>query len=100
MKLENGKWKLEIGKEERELIKHLYLYKDVLNEAASGHSPALIANYVYELAKAYNHFYHECPIVDSADVERSVFRLKLSETTSAFIAASLKMLGIEAPERM
>ncbi len=100
MKLEAGGWKLEIGKEEKELIKQIYYYKDVLKEAASNHSPALIANYAYELAKSYNHFYHECPIIDPADADRSAFRLKLSETTSSFVAASLKMLGIEAPERM
>ncbi|MBK5286083.1 MAG: arginine--tRNA ligase, partial [Bacteroidia bacterium] len=63
-------------------------------------SPAAIANYVYELVKIYNHFYHEHIIVDDTKPEQSLFRLQLSKLTASVISKSLKLLGIESPKKM
>lgn len=96
--------KFEIGNlmtaDEKTLIKLFYQYPFILSEAAKNLSPALIANYVYELAKAFNHFYHDHVIVDEKAIDVSVFRLKLADVTSSIIHHSMKLLGIEVPERM
>jgi arginyl-tRNA synthetase len=91
---------VEMSKQEKQLIKIIYQYPAVVTEAAKNLSPALIANYVYELAKAFNHFYHDHVIVDENAKDISIFRLKLSDLTSAVIKQSMKLLGIEVPERM
>jgi arginyl-tRNA synthetase len=75
-------------------------YPFVLGEAAERLSPAVIANYVYELAKIYNQFYHEYPIVDPVEIETSKFRMHLSMKCAGLIQRNLKLLGIEVPERM
>ncbi len=85
---------------EKELIKSIYKYPQVVAEAAAAYSPALIANYVYELAKSYNQFYHEVPILVEADKNILNFRLLLSHKVSQTIKKSLGLLGVEAPERM
>ena len=84
---------------ERELIVILDRYPDILKAAANDYSPALIANYVFELAKLYNRFYHEEPIL-KAEEEVKLFRLELSAATAATIKKGMKLLGIEVPERM
>ena len=84
---------------ERELIVILDRYPDILKAAANDYSPALIANYVFELAKLYNRFYHEEPIL-KAEEEVKLFRLELSAATAATIKKAMKLLGIEVPERM
>ena len=89
-----------LSKDEKQIIKFLYNYPTVLSEAAGNLSPALIANYAYELAKAFNHFYHEHVIVDENEKNVSLFRLQLSDLTSAVISHTMKLLGIEVPERM
>ncbi len=86
--------------EEKFLIKLIYKYPDTVLEAGESHSPAIVANYVYDVAKAYNHFYHENVIVDENDSETSSFRLNLSEITSEVIREALSLLGIGVPERM
>ncbi|MFN5459148.1 MAG: DALR anticodon-binding domain-containing protein, partial [Bacteroidota bacterium] len=63
-------------------------------------SPALLANYSYELAKAYNHFYHEHSILKAADDETRLFRLALSLKTGKIIKLTMGLLGINMPERM
>ena len=84
---------------ERELIVVLDKYPEVLKAAANDYSPALIANYVFELAKLYNKFYHEEPIL-KAEEQVKQFRLGLSAATAATIKKGMKLLGIEVPERM
>ncbi len=91
---------LKMSKGEKQLIKIIYQYPVTVREAAKNLSPAVIANYVYELAKAFNHFYHDHVIVDENAKDVSVFRLKLSDLTSAVIKQSMKLLGIDVPERM
>ena len=85
---------------ERELILSLNKYPEVILAAAEEFSPALIANYAYELAKLYNKFYHEAPILKVEDAELKKFRLALSASTAAVIKKSMKLLGIEVPEKM
>jgi arginyl-tRNA synthetase len=85
---------------EREVVKCVLRYSDELEEAASRFSPAVMANYVYELAKIFNQFYHECPIVDLHQLDVSRFRLRLCWDVSAVIQKSLSLLGIHVPEKM
>lgn len=85
---------------DKSIIKTLYRYPAIVKEAAENFSPALVANYVYEVAKAFNHFYHDNVIVDEANKETSLYRLQLASMTSDVIRECLRLLGIEAPERM
>jgi arginyl-tRNA synthetase len=71
-----------------------------LTAAARDYSPAQIANYIYELAKLYNKFYHEEPILKLDDEELKNFRLSLSATTGSIIKRGMRLLGIDVPERM
>ncbi|MFN8164862.1 MAG: arginine--tRNA ligase [Bacteroidia bacterium] len=88
------------SKEEKSLIKLIYQYPVVINEAAGNYNPALVAAYAYDLAKAYNHFYHDHVVVDAADQMTTSFRLHLSEMTSLVISKCMSLLGITVPERM
>ena len=90
----------KFSKEEKHLISLIYAYPQMVREAGQNFSPALMANYAYDLAKAYNHFYHDHVIVDEANTDVSAFRLALSELTSAVIRQSMNLLGITVPERM
>ncbi|HMT28223.1 MAG TPA: arginine--tRNA ligase [Bacteroidia bacterium] len=85
---------------ERELLKTLLRFKEVVQEAGERYSPALIANYSYELAKTYNQFYHDHAIVDPEHLVTSHFRLLISKYCARVIDNSMKLLGIETPERM
>ena len=87
------------GPKEIELIRLLWRFNDVLREAATVYSPAIIANYCYELSRAYNQFYHEFSILGEEGTLRN-FRLVLSEVTGRVISAGMWLLGIEMPERM
>ncbi|HLR00070.1 MAG TPA: arginine--tRNA ligase [Sphingobacterium sp.] len=85
---------------ERDLIQVLSHYPKIIESAALELSPALIANYVYDLAKLFNKFYHEVSILKAeTDVEKH-FRLKLAEATASVIRSSMLLLGIHVPERM
>jgi arginyl-tRNA synthetase len=92
--------KVDLSKGEKSLVKIIYQYPFVISEAAKNLSPALIANYIYELAKAFNHFYHDHVIVDEKVKDVTIFRLQLSRLTSMVIKQSMKLLGIEVPEKM
>lgn len=91
---------LELLTEEKELLKIIYDFPQTINEAAERYSPALIANYVYELAKTYNQFYQRIPVLKEENKDLVSFRLALSEFTGEIIKKSLNLLGIEVPERM
>lgn len=82
------------------LLKILHDYPAMLNEAGLNYSPALIANYVYELAKEFNQYYQEIPILREADTTLVSFRLMLSGFAGNVIKTSMELLGIEVPERM
>lgn len=91
---------LTISTKEQELIAKVAEYADIVEEAARTYSPAIIANYVYDLVKEYNQFYHEFSILKEENEELRAFRLALSEVVARTIAAGFSLLGIEMPERM
>lgn len=90
----------ELGQTERELIMALSKYPSVIDVAAREYSPALIANFAYDISKLYNKFYHEEPILKIEDGNLKNFRLSLSKATAEIIKKSMGLLGIEVPERM
>jgi arginyl-tRNA synthetase len=96
VKIENS----NSGVKEIELIKKITLFPDVVNEAATNYSPAIIANYCYDLVKEYNQFYHDCSILGETDLEKKRFRLQVSDITGRIIKQGMALLGIECPERM
>ena len=85
---------------ERELIQELARYETVVAEAARVQSPALVAQYAYDVARAYNRFFAEVPIIAEADEQKRALRVALSAQTGQTIKASMGLLGIEVPERM
>ena len=90
----------ELAGVERDLIILLTQFPEVINTAAAEYSPAVIANYVYELAKAYNKFYHEKSILQAEDEILKQFRLQLSASSAKVISKAMNLLGIDVPERM
>jgi arginyl-tRNA synthetase len=91
---------VKTDKKEIELIKLLRKFSETVSSAATGYSPALIANFCYELSREYNQFYHDFSILGEADEEIRNFRLVLSKVTSEIIFTGMWLLGIEMPERM
>lgn len=91
---------LEFRKVERSLIWLLHDYQRVILDAAQKLSPALVANYVYDLASRFNQFYHECPIAREENLYVQQMRLRLTQSTLAVLCDGLRLLGIEAPEQM
>ncbi|MCD8739577.1 arginine--tRNA ligase [Mucilaginibacter roseus] len=89
-----------LADEERELIVLLNQFPDIITQAAEAYSPAVVANYVYELAKAYNKFYHEHSILQAEDEVSKKFRLQLSAASAKVIKKGMALLGIDVPERM
>ncbi|GAA0873484.1 arginine--tRNA ligase [Gangjinia marincola] len=90
----------ELHVKERDVIKQLEVFPDAVQQAAEQHSPAIIANYTYELVKSFNSFYQNVPILGTASPEESSFRVLLANKTAQVIKEALAMLGIEVPERM
>lgn len=88
------------GTKETDLIKMLRRFPEVVAESAAGYSPAMIANYCYDLSKEYNQFYHDFSILGEEDASLRNFRLILSRVTSDIIFTGMWLLGIEMPERM
>ncbi len=85
---------------EKELIKQLRLFPETIQSAAENFSPALIANYTYDLVKEFNSFYQQVSILGEEDGQRKVFRVQLSKKVGEVIRSAFKLLGIEVPERM
>lgn len=86
--------------EEKQLVKTLYKYPQVVLAAGENLSPALIANYVYDLAKQFNHFYQETPVMRETDTGKRLLRLQLSQWVANTLRNGMKLLGIDVPERM
>ena len=92
---------IELHEKEKSLLKQLQLFPEVIQNAAENHSPALIANYTYDLVKEYNSFFQNLPIVmGNEDKNSVVFRVELSQSVGNTIKNAFKLLGIEVPERM
>ncbi len=92
--------KIKISDKELQLIKLIYNYPEVLKEAANDYSPAQNANYIYDLAKEFNQFYHDHPILGEDDKSISEFRLYLSKQVGKIIKSAMGLLGITVPDRM
>ncbi len=105
-KEQNCQWKgktfdtINMATKEKSLIKLLYDYPQIVESAAQNFSPAMIANFAYDLAKEFNQFYQEITILKEADAEKRDFRLALSEFTGNTIQSAMNLLGIDVPERM
>jgi len=85
---------------EKELIKMISRYGSIIELAAKDHAPSYIANYVYDLVKMYNQFYHDYSILNEEDTAVKTFRLALSKEVATIIASGMGLLGIRVPERM
>ncbi|OJW18247.1 arginine--tRNA ligase [Mucilaginibacter sp. 44-25] len=85
---------------ERDLIVSLTKFPETIAEAAKGHSPAVVANYIYEVAKNFNKFYHEKSVNQAETEDLKQFRMQLSAATANVIKRGMKLLGIQVPERM
>lgn len=85
---------------ERDALYLISSFENKIREAAKDYSPAIIANYAFELAKAYNQFYQSIPIFSEENTSKLKFRVTLSYTVARIIKRSMKLLGIEVPERM
>lgn len=90
----------ELQPTERELVKLLVQFPEIITSAADEHSPAVVANFVYEVVKAYNALYQQLPILTDENKDAVVFRLNLSETTANVVKTGMRILGIDVPERM
>jgi len=91
---------ISLNEKESILIKILSSFPEVVKEAGDNHSPALVANFVYELVKEFNQFYHDITIMNEPDEEIRKFRLLLAKTIGITIRNGFSLLGIEVPERM
>ncbi len=85
---------------ERELLKQLEQFPEVIQNAASQHSPALVANYTYDLVKDFNSFYQNVSILGADKEEEKVFRVQLSKAVGQTVKNAFSILGIDVPERM
>lgn len=91
---------VNLHEKEKELLKIVAQYPDVIQSAADSHSPALVANYVYDLVKEYNSFYQTVPVLASEVMNEKVFRIQLSKKVGETIKSAFSLLGIDVPERM
>lgn len=91
---------LEVSEVEANLIQALANFPVVIRQAGAEYSPALIANYVYDLVKSYNSFYHDFSILKEENASVRAFRLVLSQTIAKVIKLGMSLLGIDVPERM
>jgi len=82
------------------LIRMMYNYPEIIREAADSHNPSLVANFLYELAKEFNQYYHDHSILSAEKEELIQLRLLLVEVIGQVIDSGMELLGIEMPERM
>lgn len=91
---------IELNEKENNLVRSISNFGNVVKEAGNAFSPAIIANYVYDLAKEYNQFYHESPILFEENEDLRNVRLALCKAVGETIRKSMWLLGIDVPERM
>ena len=89
-----------LHEKEKELIKQLEIFPDVIQQAATNHSPALVANYTFDLVKEFNSFYQNVSILGADKNNEKVFRVQLAQSVANTIKNAFALLGIEVPERM
>lgn len=88
-----------LTKEEKNLLELLATFPDAIEQAAESYKPNILANYVFDTAKAFNEFYHTCPVLQAEDKTKRA-RLALVLATKIVLNKGLELLGIESPERM
>ena len=91
---------IDLNEKEVDLIRMMYEYPDLIQESARTFNPSLIANFLYELAKEFNQFYHDHSILSAENQEQVSMRLLLVEAVGQVIELGMELLGIEVPERM
>ena len=91
---------IDLHEKEKELLKQLELYPDTIQQAAANYSPALIANYTYDLVKEFNSFYQNVSILGEEDQDKKIFRVQLAKKVANTIKSAFSLLGIRVPERM
>ena len=91
---------IELHEKEKELLKQLELYPETVQQAAANYSPAVIANYTYDLVKEFNSFYQNVHILGEEDLDKKTFRIQLSKKVADTIKSAFLLLGIKVPERM
>ncbi|MFB9055019.1 arginine--tRNA ligase [Formosa undariae] len=92
--------KIELHEKEKSLLKQLQLFPEAIQLAAVQYSPAIIANYTYDLVKEFNSFYQNVSILGADDLNEKIFRVQLAQAVSTTIKNAFKLLGIQVPERM
>jgi arginyl-tRNA synthetase len=90
----------QLDGKEKEVLKQLETFPQIIETAAQQQNPGIIANYTYDLVKLYNSFYQSVPILSATDENARIFRVKLSAKVGDVIQNAFKLLGIEVPERM
>ncbi len=84
----------------KKLINHIYQFPNIIDQAASNHSPSIVAQYIFDLSKIYNSFYQEEKIFDNTSSETTSFKIALSHTTANTIKDGMLLLGISVPNKM
>ncbi|WP_299050684.1 arginine--tRNA ligase [uncultured Polaribacter sp.] len=90
----------DLHEKEKELIKQLALFPETIQQAAANYSPAIIANYTYDLVKEFNSFYQNVSILGEENQDKKIFRVQISKKVADTIKAAFSLLGIDVPERM
>lgn len=90
----------ELLKEEKETIKLINDYPSIIKEAGKNYSPAVIANYIYDLVKTFNHFYQSVPILKEENIDKLHLKLSICRSTANTVESGLRLMGIRVPERM
>lgn len=93
-------WDFDIEPSEKEIIKKLMLYPQTLETSAKKYDPSIVCNYVYDLVKAFNHFYQNIPVLSGSDKAQRKFRIILCKEVGNTLKKSCDLLGIELPKRM
>jgi len=91
---------LQLSEKEESLVQLISEFESVVKQAAAEYNVSLIGNYVYDLVKEYNQFYHDFPILREENVGLRDFRLLLSKNVALTIKKGMKLFGIDVPERM
>ncbi|MEE1202679.1 MAG: arginine--tRNA ligase [Bacteroidales bacterium] len=100
MKMPSSDEKVEFNSKEKEVLNCLFSFPAVVRQAGEAYSPSLIANFAFDLAKNFNAFYQDTPILRENDEAKRNMRLRLSYFTGATIKTAMHLLGIDVPERM
>ena len=87
-------------KKKKELLKQLALYPETIQQAATNYSPAIVANYTYDLVKEFNSFYQNVSILGEENEVKKIFRVQLAKKVADTIKSAFYLLGIDVPERM